>query len=250
MAAFGIAVLPVVPGFVRAAVTPGGSVADPNFFDRLYAYAWFVTFGLSFVVYLVLMRSRRSSRPARSHRVDSSSSRSEERRRTEIDMPRIVKCGLIQASHACSTSEKLDDHPRGEHRQAHEADRARRARGGPDPLHAGDLHRPLFLRRAEHALVRRGRSDSGRPDDSAHAGSRPPLLDGDRRSAVRGGWRRHLLQHGGGYRRRWILSGQVSQEPHPPLRAGILGEVLFPSGQPGVPGLQDPVRRRGRLHLL
>jgi len=54
--AFLIAVLPVVPGFARAAVTPGGSVADPDFFDLLYAYAWFVTFGLSFLVYLVLMR--------------------------------------------------------------------------------------------------------------------------------------------------------------------------------------------------
>ena len=52
-----IAVLPVVPGFVRAVATPGGTVADPNFFDRLYAYAWFVTFGLSFVAYLVLMRA-------------------------------------------------------------------------------------------------------------------------------------------------------------------------------------------------
>ena len=56
VAAFVIAVLPVVPGFARAAVTPGGSVADPNFFDLLYAYAWFVTFGLSFLVYLGLMR--------------------------------------------------------------------------------------------------------------------------------------------------------------------------------------------------
>ncbi|MFL5530950.1 MAG: NCS1 family nucleobase:cation symporter-1 [Gemmatimonadales bacterium] len=56
VAAFVVAVLPVVPGFARAAVTPGGSVADPNFFDLLYAYAWFVTFGLSFFVYLVLMR--------------------------------------------------------------------------------------------------------------------------------------------------------------------------------------------------
>jgi NCS1 family nucleobase:cation symporter-1 len=54
--AFVIAVLPVVPGFLRAAATPGGTVADPNLFDRLYAYAWFVTFGLSFVAYLVLMR--------------------------------------------------------------------------------------------------------------------------------------------------------------------------------------------------
>jgi NCS1 family nucleobase:cation symporter-1 len=56
VAAFLIAVLPVVPGFARAAVTPGGSVADPNFFDLLYAYAWFVTFGISFLVYLGLMR--------------------------------------------------------------------------------------------------------------------------------------------------------------------------------------------------
>jgi cytosine/uracil/thiamine/allantoin permease len=37
--------------------TPGGFIADPNLFDTLYSYAWFVTFGLSFVVYLGLMRS-------------------------------------------------------------------------------------------------------------------------------------------------------------------------------------------------
>jgi NCS1 family nucleobase:cation symporter-1 len=56
VAALVIAVLPVVPGFIRAATTPGGSVTDPDLFDRLYAYAWFVTFGLSFAGYLVLMR--------------------------------------------------------------------------------------------------------------------------------------------------------------------------------------------------
>jgi cytosine/uracil/thiamine/allantoin permease len=33
-------------------------VANPDFFDKLYTYAWFVTFGLSFVAYLVLMRVR------------------------------------------------------------------------------------------------------------------------------------------------------------------------------------------------
>jgi cytosine/uracil/thiamine/allantoin permease len=52
-----------VPGFARAVATPGGAVADPNFFDRVYAYAWFVTFGLSFVAYLVLMRTHRSGTP-------------------------------------------------------------------------------------------------------------------------------------------------------------------------------------------
>jgi NCS1 family nucleobase:cation symporter-1 len=52
-----IAILPVVPGFLRAATTPGGQVADPNFFDSLYTYAWFVTFALGFGIYYVLMRT-------------------------------------------------------------------------------------------------------------------------------------------------------------------------------------------------
>lgn len=50
------AILPVVPGFLRAATTPGGQVADPNFFDTIYVYAWFVTFAIGFVLYLVLMK--------------------------------------------------------------------------------------------------------------------------------------------------------------------------------------------------
>jgi NCS1 family nucleobase:cation symporter-1 len=63
------AVVPVIPGFVRAVTTPGGVVAAPGFFDRLYSYAWFVTFALSFVIYLVLMRGeRRAASVARSTR--------------------------------------------------------------------------------------------------------------------------------------------------------------------------------------
>ncbi len=49
-----LSIMPVVPGFVRAATTPGGVVAAPGFFDHLYTYAWFVTFGLSFALYLIL----------------------------------------------------------------------------------------------------------------------------------------------------------------------------------------------------
>jgi NCS1 family nucleobase:cation symporter-1 len=56
-----LAVTPVVAGFLRAATTPGGQVASPNFFDTLYTYAWFVTFALGFVVYYVLMKSRVAS---------------------------------------------------------------------------------------------------------------------------------------------------------------------------------------------
>jgi NCS1 family nucleobase:cation symporter-1 len=50
-----MAVVPVVPGFLRAATTPGGIVATPNLSDHLYTYAWFVTFGLSAAIYLLLM---------------------------------------------------------------------------------------------------------------------------------------------------------------------------------------------------
>jgi NCS1 family nucleobase:cation symporter-1 len=62
MTALVVAILPVVPGFLRAAVTPGGQVAEVTWFDTLYTYAWFVTFGSSFALYLALMP--RVSRPA------------------------------------------------------------------------------------------------------------------------------------------------------------------------------------------
>ena len=56
MAVLLMAIAPVVPGFLRAATTPGGQVADPTWWDSLYTYAWFVTFGLSFLLYLGLAR--------------------------------------------------------------------------------------------------------------------------------------------------------------------------------------------------
>ena len=49
-----LAILPVTPGFLRAALTPGGQVPNPTFLDTLYTYAWFVTFALSFVLFLAL----------------------------------------------------------------------------------------------------------------------------------------------------------------------------------------------------
>jgi NCS1 family nucleobase:cation symporter-1 len=54
-----VAIVPVVPGFLRAATTPGGQAASPTFLDTLYTYAWFVTFALSFVLYLMVGRPAR-----------------------------------------------------------------------------------------------------------------------------------------------------------------------------------------------
>ena len=51
-----VSILPVVPGFIRAALTPGGQVAHPNIWDSLYTYAWFVTFTLSFALYIATFR--------------------------------------------------------------------------------------------------------------------------------------------------------------------------------------------------
>lgn len=53
-----LAIAPVVPGFLRAATTPGGQVANAGILDTLYIYAWFVTFGIAFFVYLLLMSPR------------------------------------------------------------------------------------------------------------------------------------------------------------------------------------------------
>ena len=51
-----LAIVPVVPGFLRAATTPGGTVPDPSILDTLYTYAWFVTFILSAALYLAFNR--------------------------------------------------------------------------------------------------------------------------------------------------------------------------------------------------
>jgi NCS1 family nucleobase:cation symporter-1 len=58
--AFAVAVAPSVPGFLRAATTKDGHVADPGVVDTLYTYSWFVTFALGFAVYYALMRTRRT----------------------------------------------------------------------------------------------------------------------------------------------------------------------------------------------
>jgi hypothetical protein len=50
-------------------------VSDPGITDRLYTYAWFVTFALSFTFYLILMRGTArdtTPSPAWSHPITES----------------------------------------------------------------------------------------------------------------------------------------------------------------------------------
>lgn len=51
-----VAIAPVAPGFLRAAINPDRVVANPDFFDTMYVYAWFITFSLSFILYFLLMK--------------------------------------------------------------------------------------------------------------------------------------------------------------------------------------------------
>ncbi len=55
MIALMLGIAPCVPGFL-AAVSDSWTESVPPFWADLYHYAWFISFGVSFVVYLVLMK--------------------------------------------------------------------------------------------------------------------------------------------------------------------------------------------------
>jgi NCS1 family nucleobase:cation symporter-1 len=64
LAAVLIGVIPVIPGFLHAATTKGGVVAEPDFLDQLYRYGVFVAFGLAAVSYLLLSSTQTREAPA------------------------------------------------------------------------------------------------------------------------------------------------------------------------------------------
>jgi nucleobase:cation symporter-1, NCS1 family len=64
LVAVAVGVIPVLPGFIHAATTKGGVVADPDFLDQLYRYGVFVAFGLSAVAYVALSGARLGVREA------------------------------------------------------------------------------------------------------------------------------------------------------------------------------------------
>ena len=60
MVALIVAIAPCVPGFLDAATD--GRIDAPAFLNTLYTYAWFVTFGIGFALYGLLMRGHPSLR--------------------------------------------------------------------------------------------------------------------------------------------------------------------------------------------
>ncbi|MBI3948958.1 MAG: NCS1 family nucleobase:cation symporter-1 [Acidobacteria bacterium] len=62
LAALLLAVIPVLPGALRYGLGDPEAIAQaPNVCDKIYTYAWFVTFAISFVVYWRLMKGRKES---------------------------------------------------------------------------------------------------------------------------------------------------------------------------------------------
>jgi len=57
--AMAVAILPLFPGFLTAAMTPGGIVKVPDFLDRLYTYGWLWTFVVAALSYWILQLGRR-----------------------------------------------------------------------------------------------------------------------------------------------------------------------------------------------
>ena len=64
--AMAIAIVPVVPGFIAAATTPGGVVSNPGFVDSLYTYGWFFTCSVALVAYWAMSVATGKSRVPRS----------------------------------------------------------------------------------------------------------------------------------------------------------------------------------------
>jgi NCS1 family nucleobase:cation symporter-1 len=64
LVAVAVGVIPVLPGYIHAATTPGGVIEDRDFFDEINRYGIFVAFALAAVTYLALtIAARRAGAP-------------------------------------------------------------------------------------------------------------------------------------------------------------------------------------------
>ena len=158
-------------------------------------------------------------------------------------MSRIVRGALLQASWTGDKESMIQKHEG----HAHEA-----ARQGAQVMLFQELFYGPYFCQVQDAqyysyteLIPDGPTTKRMQDLAKQTGHGP------RRADVRGGRPgvRDLLQHRRRHRCRRDLPRQVPQDPHP-AREGLLGEVLLPPGQHGLPGLRDGGRQGRRVHLL
>src|SRR5262244_3742736 len=99
-------------------------------------------------------------------------------------MSRIVRAGLIQASTALSGAQPLERIKKAMiEKHLKLIDQAQEQSSGP--LSPGAVLRTVFLRRAEHALVRVDRARARWPDYKADAEDRGETSHGDRSAGLR-----------------------------------------------------------------
>ena len=168
-------------------------VANPTFLDSLYTYAWFVTFGLSFVLYLASSRRVRISGCGSHPRSDrgaspctpSTAARSSSRQTPRVKLGAIALATLREYAPDAATLAAalgLRARSRGTDLPADRGQaRARAGRGLPHRLR-GRLRQPLRRGGRRRRADRRG-ATSSRPE--APARCRRASASASRRSAAR-----------------------------------------------------------------
>ena len=158
-------------------------------------------------------------------------------------MPRIVRGALVQASWTGDKESMIQKHEE----RAHEA-----AKQGAQVILFQELFYGPYFCQVQDAqyysyteLIPDGPTTKRMQDLAKQTGMVvvAPMYEEDEQASG------HLLQHRRGHRRGRDVPGQVPQDPHP-ARQGLLGEVLLPAREHGLPGLRDRGRQGRRVHLL
>ena len=158
-------------------------------------------------------------------------------------MARTVRGALVQASWTGDKESMIQKHEE----RAHEAAK----QGAQFILFQELFYGPYFCQVQDAQYYSYTELIPDGPDHQADAGPREADGHGRGRPDVRGGRQGlgHLLQHGRRDRFGWQVPRAIPQDPHP-ARQGLLGEVLLPAREHGLPGLRDRGRQGRRLHLL
>ena len=112
-------------------------------------------------------------------------------------------------------------------------------------MHAGNLHRPLLLRRTEPTLVRRDRTYTRWPHHPADAVAGAAIPHGHRRAAVRRRQHRRLLQHPAVIDADGRYLGKYRKNHIPHCAPGFWEKFYFRPGNLGYPVFDTAYARIG-----